>query len=136
MELGFHLHEGLRLYSYIFFLLQSFHEISVYGSEVLVIKNKIKFKNHKKYFSWNKLQMRKLLPFSSLYWDAGLEPSLFSAHPGGTGACHLWRQAGNQDPTSLWESQQHSPFRSSHQLRNNKSIKYSWEGKGLKKGTC
>lgn len=45
-------------------------------------------------------------------------------------------RAGNQDPTSLWERQKHSPFRSRHQARTNQSIKYSWEVKGLKKGAC
>lgn len=45
-------------------------------------------------------------------------------------------RAGNQDPTSLREHQQHSPLRSRHQPRTKQSIKYSREGKGLKKGAC
>lgn len=90
--------------------------------------------NKKNPFSWNKLQVRKLLPFSPLHWDAGLEPALFTAH---TGACHLWSHLWLETRISLPCGRPSStPFRSRHQPRTKQSINYSWEGKGLKKGTC
>lgn len=103
------------------FGLQFFHGIGVYGSEAQITKR-----------LWlEQIANGKLFPFSTAHRDAVPGECLFAACPGSADAHR--GEAGNQDPTSLWESQQHSPFRARHQPRINQSIKPPWEGKGLKK---